>query len=230
MSQYTLALVLASCRDAVGDNGTGKEAVVRLEEFDEIDGVRRAFTFKTFPIMAGSVVITKNGTPLAETTDYVVDYVNGVVTFTVAPVLTPTKDLIQATYGTTNYTDAEYYGFAVKAGLFIGIAGAGATVALQAASVVSQVLDAQVDSLVLHVAYQYCKRKAVEYAKKFGGSGGGQSVGIEVVTKAYESQAQAYLTDATEMRDDYYKRRGARNAPAMGTSSWQGVRAWGPKR
>jgi len=235
MSQYSLAGVLSSCRDVVGDNGTGKESVVRLEEFDGFDGVKTQFPLKTFPVMSGTVTITKNGstlveTPPAPTGDYGVDYTNGVITFTVAPVTSPTRDSIYATYAFLNYADADYNSFIATAGHFIGVVGVGATTALQAASVVSLVVDAQIDALVLYVAHLYCKRKAVESAKKFGGSTGGLSVGVEVVTKAYEAQAKAYLDQATVMRDDYYKRRGAREAPSMGTNNWKGVRSWGPTR
>lgn len=230
MSLYTLADVLSKCRQTVGDTAAGAQAVVRLEELSGINGTVKDFNLKNYPVKAASVVVKKNGTTLTLTTDYAVDADNGILTFVSAPVLSPTKDLVQVTYGFYVFGDTTYHTFIAGAARSCGFAPVGADDAAQAVSAVSLVPDQMVDALVFFVAALFCDRRATETAVKFGGSAGGQATGPEVMTRAFRQEAESWFGKAVQLRDDYYKRKGAREAPSFAIGNFTNIKNSTPRR
>lgn len=215
MSQMTLAQVVASCRNLVGDSGSGRAAMSRLEQVaGKINGTNKTFQVLYFPLVgAANFELRKNGVVLASPADYTVNLSTGIITLVTAPVNAP-MDILEATYTFYWFVDNDYYEFIASAGTNDDVVGVGATPMDVATSVISQLPDVLMDSFKQFVGYYYNTRRADENAHRYAASAGGQSVNVDVVTKNFRDLAKNFWDNGVKMREDYYMRRGARNAPA----------------
>jgi len=231
MSALTVAQVVASCRALVGDTGTSRDQFVRDERPQgDKDGVNQRFKTLYYPIPdLTRVKLFQNGTAVVQaaayppaTGEFFLDASTGQLTMGTPPAGTP-QDLLEISYPYTWYTDNDYHEFIAQSGRYVGAVGVGATPALVAASAVSKTLDDLMDSLMLFVGYTFNKRRADDYAYRFSSSAGGQSSQVQTVAGEFRALAQEMWDEAVKMRDDYYKRRGAREAPAFGISNYTGA-------
>lgn len=219
MSAQTLDQVVASCRAIVGDTGTGRNSLNRLEQpSGKINGTNKRFQVTYFPIVASSFSLLKNGAPLADPADYTVDLDTGIITLVVAlvPGTPPTgsMDIVEATYSFIWFNDNEYYEFIAAAGTSLDVDGLGATPQAIATDVVFKIGDNVLDALKQLVGYHFNNRRADEYAHRFSSSAGGQSVNVDVVTTNFRNLAKQFYENGIKSRDDVYTRRGKRSAPA----------------
>jgi len=219
MSQLTLAQVVATSRVVVGDTGTGRAAMSRLEEpAGKVNGANKTFQVLFFPLTsAANFELRKNGVVLANPAAYTVDVNTGIITLVVAPITSP-RDILEATYTFVWYPDNDYYEFIASAGTMIDVVGVGATPILVAQDVVTKMQDVLYDAFKQFIGYYYNARRADENAHRYAAAAGGQSVNVDVVTKNFRDLAKNFYDNGVKMREDYYMRRGARNAPAAAQS------------
>lgn len=221
MSSLALADLMIEARRAVNDTGEGRNALVRLEQVGGIDGTEKNFTLLYFPVVAptppatsGTVEVLKNGAALVEGVGYTIDYPGGLLKLAAAPVKGPPKDVIEITYRFYWYDDAQFESFLANAATSAGFPPTGSSSHARALSVAATFPDGMLDSLMAFTGYEFNLRRADEYAHRFSSSSGGQSANVDVVTGNFRKLAQDCHTLGIEKRDDFYKRRGARNAPA----------------
>lgn len=219
MSQQTLAQVVANVRVVVGDTGSGRAAMSRLEEpAGKINGTNKTFEVLYFPIVTASFELRKNGVILATPADYTVDLTTGILTMVVAPASNP-RDILEATYRFIWFPDdPDYYQFIASAATMVDVTGLGANPAAVAADAVTKLPDVLMDAFRNFVGYYYNTRRADENAHRYAAAAGGQSVNVDVVTKNFRELAKSFYDNGVAMRTDYYKRRGAREAPSAAVS------------
>lgn len=219
MSALTLAQVVATSRVVVGDTGTGRAALSRLEQVaGKINGTNKTFQVLYFPLVStASFELRKNGVVLANPAAYTVDLNTGIITMVTAPVNSP-MDILEATYSFIWFPDNDYYEFIASAGTMIDVVGLGANPAAVAQDVVTKMQDVLYDAFKQFIGYYYNTRRADENAHRYAAAAGGQSVNVDVVTKNFRDLAKAFYENGVAMREDYYKRRGAREAPAAAIS------------
>ena len=239
MSQAALADIVLAIRQAVGDDGSSVECTVRDERLEGVDGVNKRFTVLRFPINSTTgapfqLRQSHNGTVslLTITTDYTIDTDLGVVTMTTAPALgdptDPAKpiDVLFATYRFFWYKDdSNYYEFLIQACRNCGVFPTATltTPAARAADVLLKLDDNLIDAVILLAAAAFNLRRATEWASRVDSSSGGQDVKPSSPSKAYADLAKKFGDRGIEMRDDVYKRRGKRNAPAAGLGRYRGL-------
>ena len=221
MSQLSLANLILAARRTVNDTGTGRSSLVTDEQMGGINGSSKRFSTLYNPIVAGTFEVRLNGAVKATPGDYSVDLVTGLLTMVVAPVVGPPMDILEVTYRFQWFADAEYEEFLSDSATNAGFPPTGTTMNARATSVAANYPDDRLDALLAYVGYRFNMRRADEFAHRFASSSAGTSVNVDVVTKNFRDMATKFLEDADSMRDNFYKRRGAREAPAAGVASFQ---------
>jgi hypothetical protein len=221
MSALTLAQVVATSRVVVGDTGTGRAAMSRLEEpGGKVNGTNKTFQVLFFPLVSAlGFELRKNGVVLANPAAYTVDVNTGIITMVTAPVTSP-RDILEATYTFVWFPDNDYYEFIASAATMVDVVGLGANPAIIAADVITKLPDTLYDAFKQFIGYYYNTRRADENAHRYAAAAGGQSVNVDVVTKNFRELAKSFYENGVAMREDFYKRRGAREAPAAAQSTF----------
>jgi hypothetical protein len=67
----------------------------------------------------------------------------------------------------------------------------------------------------------FYNRRASDKAKEYASSGGGIGVQPQTPAQAFTKLALEALKQATQLRDDFYTRKGSREAPASGTITYK---------
>ena len=207
-----IAAAIVRVRASLGDSAASK--LQRFENLFKPDGVYRIFFLANFNVVAGTVYVTQDASVRSQT-GFTVDTANGILTFTVAPLSTLTK--FYADYNYYFATDAEYTEFVNQALSYLGIADI---------TGVPQGLEA---ALIEYAKYAYYQKRATEYANRYNSSGGVAGHQVESVTKNYLALGKSAFTMASDLRDDFYKRKGKRNAPASGSFNYS-IDPWTPTR
>lgn len=237
MSLISLDQFVLDIRQDVGDTGKSRETYSRDERLDGVDGATKRFTLLYYPVAAAASPGTFDfelrkthagvTTLLTITTDYTIDGVNGIVTTVTAPAggagVDPIDEL-KATYHFTWYDDDQYYDFIDDSCMIVGTVP-DQTMAPQAraADALLKLPDGLMDSVKKLCAHAFYKRRASEYATRFSSSANGQTVNVDVVTTNFRKLAEETWKEGIQLRDDYYKRRGAREAPSFGLSAAKGL-------
>jgi hypothetical protein len=235
MSAQPLAAVVKTCREIVGDQGTTRGQLIRTEKPEgKIDGTNKRFRLQFFPVQVvppATFTLLKNGAPLATPGDYTLTAAQGIVDLVVAPVAGPPADILDAAYSWIWFNDEQYhewiYSSAQHCGIYPPTTG---DPAARAAAAVLAVPDGLMDALRLWVACAYNYRRADEHAHETNSSAGGQSVSTSSKTGQFEKLAKDFCDRAVRMRDDYAKRRGAREAPASANSGFNPILRYTPPR
>jgi len=219
VSQLSIANFLDSVRRTVGDTGTSREATVRDERLDGVDGTTKRFTALFYPIKDMELRKTVGGvtTVLANPADYSFVADTGIITTVAAPQAGDPVDTLLATYHFYWYADADFYDFILDAFGMIGLNPTNQTnnsASARAANVLLQCPDGLLRAVEMFSAHAFNKRRAIEYANRFGSSSGGQSVNVDVVTKNFRDLGDEFYTEGVAQRDAYYTRFGATKAPA----------------
>jgi hypothetical protein len=243
MSALPLAAFITQCRQEVGDTGVNRESMVRDERLEGVDGTNKRFSVLYFPIAPGPTVGTYDfqlrktvagvTTLLTIVTDYSLDAVNGVVATVAAPAAGDPIDVLLATYHFLWYPDTDYYGFVIGAASIVGVNPTQTlgTDALRAADCMTKLGDPFLDSMRKFVGHLFNKRRAVEYATRFASSAGGQSVNTDAVTANFKKLADEFFQEGIQLRDDVYKRRGARESASFAIGAYRGTHpGWTPRR
>lgn len=227
MSQLSISELVLAARRTVHDTGAGRNALIRDEQLSGIDGANKRFSIRYFPIVdpvSPTFELRKNGTLLtrgAGAGEYQLDAVNGIVTMGTAPIKGPPMDVLTATYFFTWFDDTAFYEFLADAATTVGFPPTGTTAATRAQSVATNFPDTMLDALLQFVGFHFNVRRADENAHRFPASGAGQSVNTDVVTNNFRKLAQEFYERGIAMRDDFYKRRGSREAPSAAIGSFQ---------
>lgn len=225
MSLITLAQFVLDIRQDVGDTGKSRENYSRDERLDGVDGTTKRFTLLYYPVAPGAspgsydFELRKTHlnvtTLLTIVTDYTLDGANGIVTTIAAPAAGDPIDELKATYHYTWYDDDQYYDFIDDSCMIVGvIPDQTLAPSARAADSLVKLPDGLMDAVKKFCAHAFYKRRASEYATRFNSSANGQNVSVDVVTSNFRKLAEETWKEGTQLRDDYYKRRGAREAPA----------------
>ena len=206
------AAAILKVRTSLGDTATGK--LQRNENLLKPDGVNKIFLLANFPVVDASVFVTQDASVRSQA-GFTVDDANGIVTFTVAPLATLTT--FRADYNYYFATDTEYTEFVAQALSYLGMADI---------SAVPQGLES---AMVEYAKYAYYTKRATDYATRYDSSGGIAGYQVSSVTKNFLALAKAAFAMAADVRDDYYKRKGKRNAPASGSFNY-GIDPYTPIR
>lgn len=246
MSVATLAGTITTIRALVGDTGAHRESMIRDERLEGVDGTNKRFTVLYYPIVtvatvpqfelrktAGATVTVLtyvSGTPTGS--EFTVDPDTGIVTVGTAPAANDPIEVLTATYKFFWYTDEAYNEFIVQASIALGFTPnmALTTAALRAAAALVAVPDGMLDALHKMAGHLFNKRRATEYATRFASSSGGQNVNVDVVTTNFRKLADELWDEAIQARDDFYKRRGGREAPAGAVGNYRPIPTYTPRR
>ena len=194
-----------------------------------LDGVNRIFTPLHWLISPRGFQIRIGNTILTPATDYEVDAQAGIVTFTSAP--TYANKMPVATYHWMWCTDEDYHGFTDDGCSRCGYAGTGDSDAARAEDALTKLPDPLVDAVQHYVGHHFNMKRANEWAVRFSSTGGGVGAQVDVVTKNFLTLAKQFGDDGDKYRDDYYKRHGAREAPAAAISRLRGINtSYTPRR
>ena len=231
MSAQPLVDVVKAIREMVGDTGQNREQTVRTEvPAGALDGANKVFTLQYYPVTATGFQLYKNGVLLVGGgVDYTLTMATGLIVMVVAPVF---SDSLVASYSFTWFEDERYYEFIWHGAQRIGVTGdtSGATAEDRATSTLLRMNDGLMDALRLFAACEYCYRRATEAGHKTASSAGGQSISPQSITSQFEKLGKSFCDRATKARDEFYERKGAREAPATGTSKFDPILRWQPRR
>ena len=198
-----IAAAIVRVRASLSDSGTSK--LQRGENLLKPNGTQTIFLLANFNVVSGSVYVTQDASVRSQS-GFTMDYPNGIITFTVAPVSTLTKFYVDYNYYFA--TDTEYTEFVNQALSYLGIA---------AVSDVPLGLEA---ALIEYAKYAFYTKHATEYANRYNSSGGIAGHQVESVTKNYLALATTAFKMAADLRNDYYERKGKRAAPASGSFNY----------
>jgi hypothetical protein len=228
VSLISLSQFVLDIRQDVGDTGKSRETYSRDERLDGVDGTTKRFTLLYYPVMPGAspgsydFQLRKTHlnvtTLLTIVTDYTLDAANGIVTTVNAPAGGPSVDPIdelKATYHFQWYDDDQYYDFVDDSCMIVGVTP-DQTLAppARAADSLVKLPDGLMDAVKKFCAHAFYKRRAAEYATRFNSSTSGQSVSVDVVTTNFRKLAEETFKEGMTLMYEFYKRRGAREAPA----------------
>ena len=197
------AAQITSLRTLVDDSVTSKQARAETPQ-NARDGARKVFQLLHYPIVASSVYLT-TGATIRTQTGYTVDLVNGLLTFTVAP--TGLESPWYVDYYWQWLPDSAFTEFLDNASYDIGF---NPTIAVPIGLT---------NAFNNYGAYHFYKAMAAKYAWRFNSAGGGQGQNVDVVTQNWRKLADEAKTEGDSMKAEFYKRHGAREAPAIGTAS-----------
>ena len=195
----TLASIILDVRAEVNDTTTSH--LVRQEvPLGAINSSNKVYSLAYFPLVASaSVFPTVDGVLL--TAGFTVDLPKGKITFTTAP--------------TTSLTVDYYFYVFVDADITVWIQHGMQSCGYGGNSDIPTLPD-PMSSAVEHIAISMaCSAWSRKYAEGFSWTVGPETVDKKDISAHYlELSKDAYKT-GIEMRDDYYKRYGKRNAPAF---------------
>jgi hypothetical protein len=220
VSQLSLAELVTAARRTVNDTGSGRNALIRDEQLGGIDGIKKRFGLLYYPIVTSTIELRLNGVLLATPANYSVDETTGIVTMVTAPSDGPPMDVLEATYRFLWFADEDFHEFIAEAAVSAGFPQAGATATARATLVAENYPDGMLDALLAFVGYHFNVRRADEHAHRFSSSAGGQSVNTDVVTKNFRELSKQFWDMGVTMRDDFFRRRGAREAPSVAVGGY----------
>lgn len=217
-----LADIITSLRILIGDGPDSK--VVLGEQLGSdprcpVDGSNKNFMLgwqaKTTPIVATSVYVTIVGTGAQfrlQTGFTVSDATNGIIAFASAP--NPGTGQGQGVYVDYNYqwfTDAKLTEFLNEAAAQTNSGTTDPTT----------VVDGLKEAMLQYALSHSLMARAAMYAERYATSGGEAGQSVEAVSKALKSLSDAAIKRADTLRDDFYKRQGRREAPAVATTNYR---------
>jgi len=184
-----------------------------------VDGTNRVFRLKSYPLVganasAGSVYVTILGTGAvfrSQTGFTITDYVNGFITFTVAPNpgTAGPNDGLYVDYNYNWFNDAKYTEFLNEGAQ---------NLQLDAAVDPTKVPSGLVPALLQYALGSFFRARAAQYADRYPSSGGEAGQNVQTVPQGYRAMANDCMKRGDSLRDDYYKRQGQRLAPAWASN------------
>jgi hypothetical protein len=166
------------------------------------NGVLTQFRLQNANVVQNSVYVTM-GASFRTQAGFTVDYANGIITFTSAPLLNVNPFSVD--YAFLWLVDSDYEDFLTQGARFVGPGDNSDPTAVS---------DGLIPAMLDFALCRFWKRRATAYAHKFSSSGGQAGQSVDVVTKAYNTLAESAYKSAKELRSDYYDRQGQKKAPA----------------
>lgn len=192
---------------ATPSNSTRKENLRRSVNGDQVGGGNKFFILNNTRIVANSVTFISDGTILGAT-DFTVDLVKGIVTVAGA-VAAPVTTAI-ARYDFLRFLDIELDDHLTAGLRFLG----------RSTGVLStdapNVPEGLNEAFLHEAAANAFEELAARTANLFDASAAGKSINKASIKDHYLKLAKEKHEKAVQMRDDFYKRQGAREAPASG--------------
>lgn len=219
------AAQITTLRQLVNDDANDKQARAEVPQ-NTRDNSRVVFQLLHYPIVTNgwastdtdathtSVFLT-TGSTVRTQTGFKVDPLNGLLTFSTAPIGTESPWYVD--YYWQWFEDAKYSTFLDMASYDVGF------------SPTLTITPGLTNAWYLYAKCNYFKAMAAKYAWRFNSSGGGQGQEVDVVTQNYKKMADEAWEEAENMKTAFYTRHGARNAPAT-ASTHMGIDPWTPIR
>jgi len=198
----------ASIRNLVDDLATSK-FIPREDLGKQINGTNKIFFLEKRNIVASSTNVISDGVTLTETTNYTVNVAKGMIT--IAPATSAPSASLTVDYYWQRFSDAVLLDF-INAGLrFIGY-GTDATATENDLLGTPESLKEAVEHYALHHVYNAL---ATITADLYKAGAGKKNIDKDGIFKKYQQLAQDNKKGALELRDNYYKRQGRREAPSF---------------
>lgn len=231
MSTVGLSVILTQIRQGIGDDGKDN-LTVDGQLTGQQDGANLRFRAgNKYPVDPSGFEVRKNAILLATPAAYALDAAKGVVTFVApAPV---SADILRFTGTWSLFDDDTYYEWLAEAGGFVGVAidPTAATATTRAQAVLTATEDRFLPAVRSFVGHLFWKRRASEWAQRFGGSAGGTgAAGIDDISNKYLELARHSLDRATKLRDDARTGFGGRMEVAGTVTNFVGLDRGSPRR
>lgn len=208
----SLATVITNVRSELNDTITSH--LVRAEiPAGLIDGANKLYTLAYYPVCnVSSVVVIVDGAVISPA-GYTLNAAMGRITLATAPAVSITLD-----YYFQAFTDAD-----ITVWINHGVQQCGFT----AISQLPDVMSAAIEKFAIAAGCLAWSRKYADGS--FSWTTGPETVDKKQITASYKALHDANFKAAIDIRDDYYKRFGQRNAPA-GAVQTNPIKEYTPNR
>lgn len=189
-----------------------------------INGIGTKFRVRHYPVLSVGIQIEDQlGTPFvfAPATS---DLAKGLIDLTAAPVNPPSTE-IRITYFSMFAQDGMLKVFLQRGVKFVDVSSTPTADTDPIGT--PEGLETAVIEFAKSLYYEMLSTKTADF---FDFGAGGKTEGKSAVPQNWTELAKLAYAKAVQERDDFYKRKGRRNAPALGVSTPQDQRAWTPNR
>lgn len=162
------------------------------------DGANKRFRLQYRNVVIGSVYATYASNYRTQV-GFVVDYQNGIVTFTTAPTV---GSALLFDYNYQFYDDTDYNEFIGEASSLLLYPDP------------TTLPDGLVPSMLRFALSIFFTRRASAYANKYKSTGGLSGQDVDMVTKNYRDLSKDAYAQGEKLRDNFYERAGQRAEPA----------------
>jgi hypothetical protein len=215
--QATQLSIIQAARILTDDIEGGKTVVFYSPLIGDQDGVNTIFQIPQSRLVASSVIIYKNKTPLGPSDFTLTDSLRGLLRFTVAPA---EEDETEATFSFVYMTDIELDGHllcgAQECGytsyytIFSDIPGTTAPDSLP-----TDIPIGLLNAMEHLGGYHSAEALVMRYATKYDTEAGDQTFSPSTIADKYDKLAERLHKTGLNARDDFWKSQGRQFHPAM---------------
>ena len=198
----SLATVISNVRSELNDTDTSHLVRGEIPQ-GLINSTNKIYVLAYYPVTnVSQLVLTVDGAVISGA-GYTLDAPKGRITLSAAPTASITLD-----YYFQAFTDAD-----ITVWINHGVQECGATTI----GSLPDPMSAAIEKFAISMGCQAWSRK---YAEGFAWTVGPETVDKKAISQNYRSLAEDNFNQGIQVRDDYYKRFGQRNAPSGGVLTW----------